>query len=464
MARNPTAESLPTRTIGSFEVEDELGHGGMGVVYLARQPALERRVVLKTLRRDLAERPNIDERFTREAQAAAALHHPNVVAVYDCFSWRGARYIAQEYVHGADLHGVLEKVSRIQPRIAALISLELVRGLEEIHGRGFVHRDLKPSNILIGRGGEAKIADFGIALDAKAPALTQTGHAIGTPPYMSPEQYLGERVDGRSDLFSLGVVIYEMVTGKPPFEGGEPEEGPGLLRRMESEAYPSPREAASGTPRYLERLIRACLRAKPKKRLQSAKALRRSLERHLGSPAPVDCREEIAAWMWERKVFEASAEETAAMKKKARRRPVTREARVSKLRWAIAASATAAVVAGSLGRNRVEISKPDLAHTLQVGREVGAAVGDRLRELPERARRLSQLHSGRVSFELPAGTEVRVDGQAPLVTPQREPLALAPGLHGVEFRHPQLGQLRRTLVVSADQLLSVRDPIADTRE
>jgi hypothetical protein len=213
-----------------------------------------------------------------------------------------------------------------------------------------------------------------------------------------------------------------------------------------------------GTPRYVERLIRACLRAKPKKRIAGAKALRRSLERHLGSPAPVDCREEIAAWMWERKVFVATAQETAAMARPKRRRPATREARVSKLRSAIAASATAAAFAGSLGRNRVEIHRPDFAETLRVGREVGAAVGEKLRALPRHGQ------SGRVQFALPAGTEVRVDGHPPLVLPQSAPLELAPGLHGVEFRNPQLGQIRRTLVVRAGALLSVRDALADTRE
>jgi serine/threonine-protein kinase len=156
------------RRIGSYDVERELGHGGMGVVYLARQPALDRRVVLKTLRRDLVSEPSIEERFEREAQAAAGVHHQNVVAVYDCFAWRGERFIAQEYVDGADLSSVLGQVRRIDSRVAALIALELVRGLEEIHACGIVHRDLKPSNILLGRGGEAKIADFGIAVSRRA--------------------------------------------------------------------------------------------------------------------------------------------------------------------------------------------------------------------------------------------------------------------------------------------------------
>ena len=209
--------------------------------------------------------------------------------MYDCFAWRGLRYIAQEYVAGTDLGCVLAaRASASAPRVAALIVLELARGLEEIHSRGIVHQDLKPSNILLGRSGEVKIADFGIALDPTGPALTQTGHAIGTPPYMSPEQYLGDRVDERSDIFAVGVLLYEMLTGEPPFAEADSDTGEGLLRRIEAGRYASPRQSASNTPRYLVRLIRACLRPKPRKRLRSAVALRLSLERHLRSPAPSD--------------------------------------------------------------------------------------------------------------------------------------------------------------------------------
>src|SRR5262249_38633155 len=151
-------------------------------------------VVIKALRRELADDERAVERFLREAQAAASVQHQNVVAVHDCFAWRGDRYIAQEYVDGGNLATVLAAVRRFPPRIAMLAALEISRGLEEIHARGIVHRDLKPSNVLIGRAGEAKIADFGIAFDARAPALTSTGHTVGTPVYMSPEQLVGDRV------------------------------------------------------------------------------------------------------------------------------------------------------------------------------------------------------------------------------------------------------------------------------
>ncbi len=165
--------------IGSFEVERELGRGGMGIVYLARQPGLERRVVLKTLPREVADDKRVVERFRREAQAAAGVHHQNVVGVYDCFSWRGRPYIAQEYVDGEDLASALQMVRQVKPRIAALVALEIARGLEEIHASAVVHRDLKPGNVLVTADGTVKLLDFGIAkvldTDDAAADLTQTG-------------------------------------------------------------------------------------------------------------------------------------------------------------------------------------------------------------------------------------------------------------------------------------------------
>jgi serine/threonine-protein kinase len=329
------------RSIGSFEIERELGRGGMGVVYLAKQPGLERRVVLKTLHREAADDARVVERFRREARAAAGVHHQNVVGVYDCFDWRGRPYMALEYVEGEDLASALRGVRSFEPRVAALVALELLRGLEEIHAGGVVHRDLKPANVLLGRSGHVKVADFGIALgNAKAPALTQTGEAVGTPRYMSPEQLYGERVDERSDLFSWGVLLYEMLTGRPPFEDdGEPEAGP-AVRRIESGRYPRVRRLAPGAPRWLARQVQACLRAKPRRRPGSASALRGVLEARLGAPSPADARREIAAWLWQREVFGAADDATVAAPRAAK--PVRR----LPLHWLAAAVALVALALG----------------------------------------------------------------------------------------------------------------------
>ena len=305
---------LEGRTLGNFVVEEEIGRGGMGVVLRARQPLLDRLAVLKKVRRELAELPELAERFQREARAAGAIHHPNVVSVYDHFTWRGDHYIAQEYVDGVDLDAAIDKLGRLPWRQAALIVLELTRGLEEIHAQGTFHRDLKPSNILVGRRGEVKIADFGVALEAKGGKLTQPGTLVGTPPYMPPEQIKGTRADTRSDLFSLGVVFYELLTGERPF--AEPEEGgqiEDLLRNMEKERYAPVASLAPRTPRAGRRIVRSCLRAKPNRRIGSARELRVRLEQLLDTPSPADVRSEIAIHFWEQGVFETRADQTLVL-------------------------------------------------------------------------------------------------------------------------------------------------------
>lgn len=299
----------PGRKIAGYEIEAELARGGMGVIYRAEQPALGRRVVLKSLRRGLDDDPREEERFAREASAVARLHHPNVVGVYDCFRWRGRLFIAQEYVEGTDLASALLRTGPLDSRTAALVALEIARGLEEIHGRGLVHRDLKPANVLLGRAGEVKIADFGVALDARGASLTRTGTSLGTPAYMSPEQLQGARVDFRSDLFSFGVLFYEILSGALPF--GEPSaSSEPLLERVVAQRRRALRLAAPGTPRGLARLVQRCLRATPARRAASPGEIRRRLERWLGAPSPADARRELADRLIARQAFPAAPDAT----------------------------------------------------------------------------------------------------------------------------------------------------------
>lgn len=301
--------SPPRKKIGGYDIVSVLDEGGMGVVYLAEQPELERRVVIKGLRRDLVARRDSDQRFRREAETAARVSHQNVVTVYDCFVWRGQRYIIQEFVDGIDLRGAIHEVGKMSPRAAALAAVEVARGLEEIHSVGIVHRDLKPANVLLGRDGEVKLADFGIALEPGAERLTQTGHAVGTPAYMSPEQLLGETVDFRSDVYAFGVMLYEMLAGDVPF-ADDPDEGVPLVRRIQSSKYVPLRKCVRGTPRWLEKLVAACLMPKPIKRPESMAEVRRVLEERLGRLSPVETRAQLAHWLAERGAFPATPEHT----------------------------------------------------------------------------------------------------------------------------------------------------------
>jgi serine/threonine protein kinase len=333
------------RTIGSFAIERELGSGGMGVVLLGRHATLERRAVLKRLRPELAASDELVARFAREAKAAAAVHHQNVVAVYDWIAWRGDHYIAQEFVDGVDLRAALAQVGRFPWRIAALLALEIARGLEAIHARATVHRDLKPANVLLGRSGEVKIADFGIALDRTGDGLTRPGTALGSPPYVAPEQLLGERADARSDLFALGVVLYELLAGAPPFR--EPAEGEEdtLLERIQRGRFPNLTRAAPGTPRWLARLAHALLRARPRRRPAAAQLVRRQLERRLGA-FPAEVRLELAGWLWQEGVFQPREGDTVVLS--------TAEAgeggAPAWLRWTLAAAVAGALLSAAFVR------------------------------------------------------------------------------------------------------------------
>ncbi len=341
------------KTIGSYEIRSELGEGGMGVLFLARQPALDRDVVLKRLHRDLGRDPNAAERFAREAKSAGEVHHQNVVAVYDCFDWRGDRYIAQEFVNGGDLERVVEAVAPVDAAVAGAIALQTIRGVEAIHKRGIVHRDLKPANVLVSRLGEVKITDFGIALDAGGgPALTEVGHAVGTPPYMSPEQLRGERPDARSDLFSWGVLIYELLAGHVPFAADPDEAGASLLRSIEAGACAPLRRAAPGCPRALARTVTRCLRAKPGRRPLDAAAVRSELERWIGAAASERVERDVAEWLATRQVFARAPEHTellAVPPPAAPRRPWAR-------RVLLTALAGAALVALGVGVVAVEVA------------------------------------------------------------------------------------------------------------
>jgi len=316
-------QSLVGKTLGSFVVEDEIGSGGMGTVLLARQVSLDRPVVLKRIRRDLAELPDLGERFRREAHAAGQVHHQNVVAVYDRFRWRADEYIAQEYVDGIDLASALSRHGPLPWRVAVMIALEVARGLEEIHAQGTVHRDLKPANILLGRRGEVKIADFGLALEATGSSLTEPGVMIGSPSYMPPEQMLGERVDARCDVFALGVILYETLAGAPPYRlqasrsdddgataTAEPARTDSLLTRMQRERYTRIRRQAPRTPRWLARLIRRCLRPKPRQRPATSREIRQTLESGLGSLSPGDLRSDLASWLWQQQLLDRRENET----------------------------------------------------------------------------------------------------------------------------------------------------------
>src|SRR5215208_2627385 len=201
-----------------FRLEEKIGAGGMSTVYRAFDPTLERWVAIKLMHRDISTDPDQLERFRREARAVASLNHPNIVIVIDAGEDEGAPYIVFEYVPGETLKDRIRGVGRLPVPEAVAYAIEIGRALSCAHANRLVHRDVKPQNVLIDSDGRAKVTDFGIARELEQDGLTKTGRVLGTTDYVSPEQAMGQSVDARSDIYSLGVLLYEMLTGEVPFE------------------------------------------------------------------------------------------------------------------------------------------------------------------------------------------------------------------------------------------------------
>ena len=203
---------------GRYKLEAKLGSGGMSTVYLARDTTLDRQVAVKVMHREMSEQADQLQRFRQEARAVAKLSHPNVVAVIDAGEDGGHPYIVFEYVEGETLKQRINRVGALDPQEALAYAIEIARGLTVAHARNMVHRDIKPQNVLIDAEGRAKLTDFGISRQLEQDGMTATGRVLGTTDYVAPEQAMGHAVDQRSDIYSLGVVLYEMLVGQVPFQ------------------------------------------------------------------------------------------------------------------------------------------------------------------------------------------------------------------------------------------------------
>ncbi|MCL4678175.1 MAG: serine/threonine-protein kinase [Alphaproteobacteria bacterium] len=277
--------------IGLYEITEVLGRGGMGIVLRGHDTRLNRMVAIKVLSPQLASNPNAHKRFLREAQAAAAVSHPHVVTIHAVSEEDGNPYLVMEFVAGQSLQQKIDAQGAFEPREILRIGSQVAYGLAAAHAQGLIHRDVKPANILLENGVQrVKITDFGLARAADDVSCTQTGQIAGTPQYMSPEQAAGETIDHRSDLFSLGSVLYTMCTGRPAFRA---DSTLGVLRRV-CDSVPRPiREINPDIPELLTGIIDRLLAKKPADRFQSAAETAELLERclaHLQQPSLVPAR------------------------------------------------------------------------------------------------------------------------------------------------------------------------------
>ena len=273
-----------------YEVERAIARGGMADVYLARDQYLDRPVAVKVLFPEFARDQAFVERFRREAQSAAMLNHPNIVSVYDYGQERGTYFIVMEFVEGRSLRDILRTDGALPPMTVARIGSEIASALDFAHRHGVVHRDIKPGNVMITPSGQVKVTDYGIAAnptDAKQ-GLTQTGSVIGTATYFSPEQAQGYQVDGRTDVYALGVVMYEMLTGQAPFSGDSPVAV--AMKHVREQPVP-PSQYVPDLPPDLERIVLTAMSKDLATRYQSAEEMRADLiafgrGRPINAPAP----------------------------------------------------------------------------------------------------------------------------------------------------------------------------------
>lgn len=268
---------MSLQKLGRYEIVREIGHGAMGVVYEAVDPTIGRKVALKAIRFD-GIGTTADEaarRFKNEARAAGGLNHPNIVTIYDAGEDNGILYLAMEFIEGSTLDVLLRTQRTLSPTQATDIVRQICAGLDCAHSKGIVHRDVKPANIMLAPHGLVKITDFGIARAGEA--MTMTGQVVGTPNYMSPEQVLGKPLDGRSDLFSVGVMLYEMITGERPFEG---QSITTIMYKIVHETPIPPKKLDASIHRGLSAVIENSLAKAPEERFQAGAELSEALQNY----------------------------------------------------------------------------------------------------------------------------------------------------------------------------------------
>ncbi len=321
----------------SFEILNLVARGGMGYVYRARQTPLNRTVALKILSPELASSKPFEARFDREGKILAALSHPNIVQVFDFGREGDILYMAMEHVEGADLQTLFDRKDRLDRLRLLRIVRDVTRGLRSIHEAGLVHRDIKPANILVTGEGQAKIADFGIAIETEEnQRLTETGTFIGTPHFVSPEHIQGKPVDGRSDLYSLGVILYQGLAGRPPFSAPNPT---ALLLKHVQEVPPAMWKSVTDIPPIVGEIVRKLLAKNPAARHDSAAMLEKDLDRAI---------EQAGGWQ---SIDESRAPLHPSSKRRstARRSPVSTPQRSSITMRLVSGIVVGAVLLASLG-------------------------------------------------------------------------------------------------------------------
>jgi hypothetical protein len=431
--------------IGNCEILEEIGSGGMATVFKAVQQPLGRTVAIKALKPSIAVDSQFARRFEREAHFMASLQHENILHVHDFLKQDGSMYIVMEYVQGIDLFDLLERRPVLPVDVAAIITLQVARALDYAHFRGIVHRDVKPANIMVSRQGEVKLMDFGIARDDTMRDLTETGTGLGTPSYMSPEQILGDKLDFRSDLFSLGIVLYQMVTGQKPFVEDDSHT---VMQKIRLDRYSPPRKLNALVPRQLEHIMARCMEKMPGNRYGSTQALIDDLVEFLATVVPINHNARLVMFLREVSVItDAEADEIleAAGSRAARNRGADRSL-VKHMSLIMSALLLCILLSG--GVIQTVAGRFDADDTARAARE-----GEPL--TPDTA--------GYLEVVADPWAEVYLDGKRFAVTPTAERIVLPPGRHFLKLVNPHYEPLSREVRITQGETTRVVATLTEKR-
>jgi serine/threonine-protein kinase len=414
--------------IGNCRIIEEIGSGGMAVIYKAVQESLNRTVAVKALKSSVAQDSQFAIRFEREALSVSSLQHENIIHIYDFHKVSGALFIVMEFVEGIDLYDLLDKCPMLPPDVAAIIAMQVARGLDYAHYRGIIHRDIKPANIMIGKNGGVKLMDFGIARDQAFGDLTETGTGLGTPSYMSPEQILGDKLDYRSDMFSLGIVLYQMVAGRKPFIE---DDNKSVMHKIRLEKYPAPRKLNPEIPWELDRILARCMQKRKEDRFKSTQDLVLALERFISKRVDMNYHARLVLFLRDQKII--TQEEADAQLHPAVAGGYKTPVLPGPLGWA-GMQRLASVQAGILGAMALAVA---FIHASQIGAPP-----------PVQAAALPPAKPpGYLRVLVDPWAEVWIDGKYADTTPFNKALSIPEGEHKIELKNPYYNSDVRSITV-----------------
>jgi serine/threonine protein kinase len=424
--------------IGNCRVVGEIGSGGMAVIYKAVQEPLGREVAIKALKPSIAIDSQFALRFEREARFMASLQHENIIHVYDFVKDRSGMYIIMEYVQGIDLFALLERAHHIPVDVAAIIALQVARALDYAHFRGLIHRDIKPANIIVSFKGEVKLMDFGVARDeSRGRDLTDAGAGVGTPSYMSPEQILDDKLDFRSDIFSLGVVLYQTLTGTKPFIEDETRS---VMQKIRLDPYANPRKLVAAIPSGLERMLRRCLEKLPTSRYPTAQALIDDLTEFLATRVPINYNARLVMYLRDLGMVSATEAERV-LSVGASRGMRGRQSDVTFVRGSLLVFSLFFLLVLMSG-SAVQVCSGRLSE-----KKVSEASQREVPVIPHAA--------GYLRVLVDPWADLYIDGQLVATTPTSASIPLTPGIHYLNFKNPYFLEESAEVQIRTDQTVLV---------